>query len=225
MTLSEAVSKTYLLATGKATPPTSGSSKHSAIVAYLNMHKDTWANEPGIFWRSLRTLADLTATVTATDTFALVSGGENLQNVSTQEGDYIKITVGDTVWRYTIVPDELIGEYGTSEVVSIRGNSLIFPTAFTADSPQLGGTITVPHHPAPADLSDDADTYPIDDPLFGCYMAAADFVRTDLTRSYLEPGLVAKAANAMEAMKLANDSQVEEVYSPAFLYNAGQTWD
>ena len=167
MDVEAAITNTYLLATGKATPPSTGTNKYTKLLALLNLFSQNWATEPGVQWKSLRNEFTVTspATITATDEFTIPS---TVGKISQQEGDYVRInhTDGDTQSLYTIVPIEelyndgpTINNAGSSRgsatgTCAVAGTKLIFPVAFTADSAQFGGTMTIllsflivkPHH-------------------------------------------------------------------------------
>lgn len=227
MIVTDAIANTYLLATGKTTTLTAGTTKYTKILALLNMFTQQWAGEVGVDWKSQRLVATVTGTVTATDTFAIPT---TLSKVSKTKGDFVRIIHTDGVESdYSIVPIERLynesskAQGGTGNRVAVSGSNLIFDVAFTASSPQFGGTIYVPGYKIPATLDDGADTIEVDDPYWLCFMAAAEYVRNDITRVQQYPNLIAQANNAMEGMKNENNSQVESVtatWSPL-----GSTWE
>lgn len=228
MTVTDAISTSYLLATGKPTAPSSGTSKYNRILGLLNVFSRGWANEPGVDWQSLRLWANVTGTVTATATFAIPT---TLDRVSKDANDPVRILHSDgiTESEYTIVPAERLYESGSrvrgasGGTVAIVGSNLVFDTAFTADSPQFGGTIQVPGYKVVATLSSGSDAIEVDDPDWLCYMVAAEYVRNDITRVQQYGNLVALANNAMNGMKEANGSAQEQVtaqWSPL-----GSTWE
>lgn len=227
MMVTQAIKNTYLLATGKITPLTVGSTKYEKILSLLNMFTQQWASEVGVDWKSLRTVANVTGTVTATDTFAIPT---TLGKISKTRGDYVRIVhPGGTVESdYQIVPIERLYDDGSKlqgaggNRVAVSGSNLVFDTAFTATSPQFGGTIQVPGYSIPPELDDGADIIAVDDPYWLCYMSAAEYVRNDITRVQQYGNLVAMANNAMQGMKEDNNSQVESVtatWSPL-----GENW-
>lgn len=227
MIVTDAIANTYLLATGKTTTLTAGTTKYTKILALLNMFTQQWAGEVGVDWKSQRLVANVTGTVTATDTFAIPT---TLSKVSKTQGDFVRIVHTDgTESDYDIVPIERLyqesskAQGGTGNRVAISGSNLIFDVAFTATSPQFGGTIQVPGYKIPATLTAGSDTIEVDDPYWLCFMAAAEYVRNDITRVQQYPNLIAQANNAMEGMKNENNSQVETVsatWSPL-----GSTWE
>ena len=232
MIVTDAITQVYLLATGKVVPPTSGTNKYNKILALLNTFTQNWASESGVDWRSLRTIFTFPATVSATDTYALPTG---LGKVSKTEGDFVRITHTDGVTEsdYTIVPIERLYNNGSKvnsvggDYCAISGSNLIFAAPFTSDSAQYGGTITIPGQSIPPTLTDGTDTIVVDDPYWLCFMAAAEYVRTDLTRQAQYPNLVAQANNAMAGMKEDNNSQEESAitnWSPGNGYG-GSNWE
>ncbi len=233
MTLDQAIQRTYLLATGKTTTLSSGSTKYEKIKALLNLYKDVWADESGIQWKSLRAVATI-GTVTATDTFVLT--GVEVDKISNQEEDYVRINHVDGVSQslYTITPIEKLyrggqsvnpigGGLGSAQgLCAVAGTSLIFNYPFTASSVQIGGSIKVPHYPTPADMSGGTDVVAVDDPNWICFMAAAEYVRNDITRQNQYGNLIAQATNSMIAMKernMAQEDSVDDSWSPL-----GVTW-
>lgn len=227
MTTTQAIQNTYLLATGKVTPPAAGTSKYEKILSLLNIFTQNWASEAGIDWKSLRTTANVTGTVTATDTFALPA---TIAKVSKTRGDYVRIVHADgtTESDYTIVPierlynDESKLQGAGRFKVAISGGNLVFDKAFKSTDPQFGGTIQVPGYITPPELDDGADLIAVDDPYWLCFMAAAEYVRNDITRVQQYGNLVAQANNAMIGMKDDNNSATEEV--TAIWSPLGETW-
>jgi len=227
MTVTQAIANTYLLATGKITALTEGSTKYDKILALLNIFSNNWASEAGVEWKSLRSVEAVSGTVTATDNFALP---DNLAKISTTQGDYVRIVHADGVTEsdYTIVPIERLYDDqsklqgGGKFRVAVAGSDLVFDTAFTAESPQFGGTIYVPGYRMVAELETGTDEIEVDDPYWLCYMAAAEYVRNDITRVQQYGNLVAQANNAMEGMVQDNNSQTEQV--TAIWSPIGETW-
>jgi hypothetical protein len=221
MTQNEAIQKAHLFATGKATMPTEGSTKYVKILALLNAYKDIWATEPGVDWASLRSYATLSAVVTATATFALPA---TIGKVSKRQGDTVIVTAIDgTETEYNLVPAYELNDPGNESACAIIGSNLVFATAFTASSPQLGGAITVPRHSTPADMASASTVVPVDDPYYIVFMAAADFVRNDVTKQDQYGNLVGQAAERMTYMKQNNQSQDETIPNYA-VATAGETW-
>jgi hypothetical protein len=232
MTVTEAIAATYLLATGKATAPSSGTAKYTKILALLNIFTQNWATEP-VMWASLRSTFTVTspATVTATDTFAIPA---TVGKISEQEGDYVRINHanGTDQSTYTIVPIERLYDDGPTinnaggPYCAVSGSNLIFPVAFTSTSPQFGGTVKIPGYAIPATLTDGADVIQVDDPYWLCYMAAAEYIRNDITRVQQYGNLIAQANNSMNNMINANNSQKETAYASWSPGNGtgGETW-
>lgn len=227
MTVADAITQSYLLATGKPTAPASGTNKYNRLLGLLNIFTRSWAGETGVDWQSLRITSNVTGTVTATNTFALPT---TIAKVSKTLEDPIRIlhADGQTESQYTIVPAQKLYKNGTrvngasGQTVAIIGDNLVFDTAFTATSPQFGGTIQVPGYKFPATLSAAGDLIEVDDPDWLCFMTAAEYVRNDTTRVQQYGNLVALANNAMEGMKEANNAQFEQV--TAEWTPLGATW-
>lgn len=226
MTVDQAVAKTLLLATGKATTLAAGSSKYTRILALLNLAKDVWADEPDVWWDSLRRYTALAALITATDSFSVGA----VDHVSKREGDFVFIvhTNGTTISKYTIVAgnslydDDL--DYEGDGVCAVMGGNLVFPRAFTTTDAQFGGTIKMPHYPAPADMTSGSDTIKTDSPTWSCLFAAGEFIRNDLVRQNQYGNLVAQANNAMIGMIDRNDSQLAQISVAAAGAAFGESW-
>lgn len=244
MLVNTAIQKAYLLAAGKATMPAADTTKYTKILGLLNFYKDVWAQEPGVQWQSIRSLASLSATVSATDTYALPTAVLlGTAKLSDQEGDFVRIihTGGLVESDYSLVKDSKLYRDGPSvnnpggEGINTwgncarRGSNLVFDVPFTASSVQFGGTIKVPVYTTPADMvtssSDPADVVEVDDPYWIIFMAAAEYVRNDVTKQNQYSNLIAQAINCMDGMKENNEAQIEEVYNGGQLGPAmGETW-
>lgn len=227
MTVDQTVQRIYLLATGKATMPTVDSTKYTKILSLINMYKDIWAQEPNVQWASQRSFYTVPVVVTAADTFSLSA---MTGSPSSQEGDFVRIlhTDGLNESDYTLVPASRLYNDGPSRNnpgttsrnsaghATVIGTNLVFDVPFIAGNPQMGGTIKIPRYTVPTDVRSSSvavDNIPIDDPNWICFMAAAAYVATDLTRQYLGPGLIAQARDVMDGMLDRNDTQLEEVYT------------
>ena len=232
MIVTDAITTTYLFATGKITPPSSGTAKYNKILALLNLFTQNWASESGVDWKSLRTVFTFGATVSAIDTYVLPT---TIGKLSKTEGDFVRIlhTDGTTESDYTIIPierlyddDQKLNNAG-GNFCAVSGTNLIFKAAFTATSAQFGGTITIAGYAIPATLTTGTDVISVDDPYWLCFMAAAEYIRTDLTRQAQYPNLIAQANNVMEGMKSDNNTQREKAITNWRPGNgvAGSNWE
>lgn len=194
------VSNTYLTAVGKLPTFTVGDKKYSKIIAIADLKIDEWAREAD--WRNLYDPKYAVGTVTATDTFEL---DDDVEKVTAALGDFIEITVGDVVSRYTTVPPEKLKIYDTGNYCAVIGRNLVFNKAFTSDHPDFGGTITAPVKLYPEKLTSASSTVPVSDPNWLVKITAAEWVRNDNVRQNQYPNLVAEANALMEKMKEAND--------------------
>lgn len=212
MTLTELIQKSYLLATGKATAPSSGTAKYERLLGIANVMIQHWEQE--IDWMSLYTTSTLVPTVSATDTFTMVGASPTIRRISQQEGDYIKINhTGSQESLYTLVRPDQLQRFQYSDAVARIGNSLKFSSAFTATSPQLGGTIEVPCYKYASTLSAGSDTVPVDDPNWLVYMTAAEYVRNDVTKENQYGNLIALAQDSMNKMLEANGGQDTSLFT------------
>jgi len=218
MDVSTLIPRIYLYATGKTTVLTPGSTKYVKILAIANMLQQVWAAESGIDWESLRTSFPL-GVITATDTYSL---GITIGKLSSQQGDFVRITTATQEYDYTIVPSSRLYDSEhkllsfDNNYCSVQGQSLVFARSFETTDPQFGGTITAPGFIIPTMLVNPSDVILVDDPNWLAQMSAAEYVRTDLTRQSTYPGLVQMANATMNSMKDQNDSQKEEVYTGAW---------
>lgn len=223
MTLSEAITKTYLLAEGKGTAPAATSNKYSKIVGLLNVCQEMWQDEPDSDWDSLYDNVTLAGTITATDTFAL---GATVREISQRDGNYVKITCTDgNVVYVPLVRADQLNEHGAngSRVCAKVGSNLVFSIAFTTSSAEFGGTVQVPAYTNVATLSGASDVIQVDKPLWLCYMAAAEYCRTSTSLGYRTDELVQRANQLMQDMKQAQGaSQPTAIKSHNVL--GGRTW-
>lgn len=210
MLVSTLIPAIYLKATGEVYSGTEGDDDWVKALAITNRYIDAWMAEPGVDWDSTYAITDC-GTVTATDTFALDA---TIYRVSNDAGDPVVIrhTDGVTLTKYPLVSGNQLGRYTSGNYVSRYGSNLKFNAAFTATSPQFGGTIEVPGYVKPAYLTTGSDTVPVDDPNWLILASAAEWTRTDLTQAQNYPILVGEANNAMAAMKLANRPAVQDIF-------------
>jgi len=215
----EFVSAVYLRATGKPTAPTSGR-KYNQIIALGDMFTRQWQDEPGQDWTSLYDFFS-NGTVTATDTFTLDT---DIRKVSQMDGDFVRIVhTDDNVTEYTIVPADRLYENRYQYAVAVQGRNLVFASAFTADSPQFGGTIVVPGYGYSTFPTNDTTQITVDNPDWLVIRTAAEFVRTDITRQNQYPNLIAEAQQLMEKMKENDGGQIDSAYRPNFFVNSEYT--
>lgn len=224
MTLDQLVTNAYLIATGKITPPASGTSKYSKLTALANLYTQDWSGDPDVDWNSLRSFFTVSPTVTTTDTYTIPA---TVNYVSRQEGDFVRITTANGLneYDYTIVPPQRLydsdfklnsigrGAGRADGTVSIQGSSIVFDHVFKTTSPEYGGTIVIPGYSIPATLANGSDVVSVDDPLWLVFRVAAEYIRNDITRVQLYGSLIDQANDKLSAMKAANLSQSETVYS------------
>lgn len=223
MTITDAISDTYLKATGKSTDPST--SKRNKIVGLLNFYQRRWAREPEVDWASLYDPAFSIGTVTATDSYDLDTS--SVRKLSDREGDTVRIvwTDGTSYTDYTIVDaDSLKDYYYGSDKVSYNGfycaqigSQLVFNHTFASTDSQYGGEIFVPCYTFADDINDDnpnTDEVQVDDPDWLVLRCAAEYVRTDITRQAQYSNLLQEANEAMERMKADNEGQISPVNKP-----------
>jgi hypothetical protein len=192
------------------------------LAAAGEYYTDVWQKEPDVEWTSLYDFFSLASTVTATDTFALPA---TVRKVSQQRGDTVKIIHTDSnETEYVLIPADRLQEYKYDKAVAVVGNNLVFSSAFTADSPEFGGTIVVPAYGYATFPDDDTDDITVDDPNWLVVICAAEFVRNDLTRQNQYPNLVAEANQLMQKMKENTGNYIDELYRPNFFLDSDAEW-
>jgi hypothetical protein len=229
VTTSEFVAAVILRATGKTSTAVSGDTKWTKVLGIGNLKIQDWADEPGVDWNSLYDPLFSIGTVTATDTFAL---DDSIRKISDTKDDYVVVnhTDGTGQTQYQVVAaDDLKNYYWGQNKESYTGyycaqigRNLVFNHKFVTTDPQYGGTILVPVYTYPEPLVGDSDDVPVDIPNWLVVVAAAEYVRNDITKQNQFPGLIAEANEIMQRMKDDNDAQVQEVHgdwSPL-----GMTW-
>lgn len=225
MNITDAIQGTYLKAVGKATPPAASSAKYNKIVGLLDFYQRRWARQPGIDWNSLYDPAFSLGTVTATDTFDLDTS--TIRKLSDRQGDNVRIVWSDGVGYtdYAIVDANKLKDYsyGVSKESPLGfycaqiGSQLVFNHTFATSDPQYGGEIFVPAYTFPDTITadnPDTDEVVVDDADWLLTMAAAEYVRTDITRRQNYPLLVSEANEIMARMMDDNGGQIDTVDTP-----------
>lgn len=208
MTVADFVAQSYLKATGTVSTLTSSDSDWTKLLALGNYYQQTWANEPGVDWRSLYDPSVDCGTVTATDTFNLAA---SIHKVSQNADDPVRIVHTDATQftDYTIVPHDELKQYTSGNYCTQVGSTLVFNNAFTSDSAELGGTINVPAYTLPSTLSASTDPIQVDIPEWLVVICAAEYVRNNLVKQNQYPNLLAEANELMKKMIENNDAQYE----------------
>lgn len=221
MLVSDFVPKAYLRARGKVGAFTNTSTEWIKLLALANDFKDEWAAEPAVNWSSLYQRAVSAGTVTATDTFNIPT---TLNSISGQEGDFIRIVYTDpTKWSdWNLIAPERLKYYKEGNYVAQVGSTLVFNKVFSTTSPEFGGTIQVPGYTIPADLVNDTDVLPVDDPNWLVVRCAAEYIRTDLVYQNQYPNLITESNELMKKMIENNNPQV--VRATLERVALGRTW-
>jgi hypothetical protein len=222
MTLLEAITQAHLLAKGKATAPANTSSTYLALAGFANVGQTMWQDEPDVQWDSLRFVAEVVASVSATDTYTIPS---TVRELSQKPDDdiYIEHTDGQKTYYELVEPDQL--QYYTRagmKVVARKGTDLIFSIPFTAQDPQFGGSIFIPAYGYVTELSDGADVVVVDEPMWLSMMMAAEYCRTKTSLNYRVDGLIDRANQLMQKMKQNQESQYTTATRPNL--TMGRTW-
>lgn len=209
MIVTDFVTNTYLLATGKSGGLEATNPKYAKILALGNIFQQSWMSEPGIEWDSCWVKTPLVPLVTATDTFAIPT---TVLKLSDKEDDPVVIVHTDgNESEYKIVSPNQLHKYRYSNACAKIGGSLVFSSAFEATDPQIGGTIYVPSYTEPTALVNPTDVIAVDRPMWLCYMSAAEYDRNEVDKQNQYANLIALATNEMEAMKQADGGQLREI--------------
>ena len=239
MTITEAITATFLKSTGKATPPLVGSSKYNQIVGLLDFYQRRWAREPDIAWDSLYDPSFSIGSITNTDTYDLDTS--SIRRISNREGDYIRIMWTDGVGYsdYSLVnQDELKQfyrgqnkEYPKGNIATQIGTTLVFNHKFISTDPEFGGDIQVPIYGFPDPITadnPDSDEVQVNDPDWLVTRCAAEYVRNDIVRRSRYPELLSEANEMMTRMIDDNDSQIADIdkpWTPFAGLNDGGVWN
>lgn len=201
MTILECMTDGYLLATGKATLPDSGSSKYNRLFALAKkLHRD-WQNEPGVDWNSLHQTVEAGTVSTATE-YELDT---EILKLSKRKGDRVHVrTTDDTDIFFTVVDPSRLYEHRYGNAVALVGQTLRFSRAFDADESAYGGTVRVPAYVKLDDITSVNDDVLVDNPDWLSAAIAAYFVMPDAQLNYQYPDLVAQANQLMTTMKENN---------------------
>jgi hypothetical protein len=212
LTTTDFVSNVVLLSEGKLPSFSSGATKWLRIVAQGNFYLQQFAKERGVDWNWYYDPSLAIGTVSATDSFDIP---DTVYRISKKEGDVLRIThTDDTYTDYSFVPHDELKRYSVGNYVAQVGNTIRFNTAFTATSPQFGGSIACPAYEYPETFSGDNDEIDIPDANWLVYVVAADRVKNDVTRKDLRSDLVSQANELMAALKEENMSQIEDTNRP-----------
>lgn len=218
MTVTEAITKSYSIAKGKATPPAVGSTKYDQLLVLADTLQKVWAAEPDVQWDDLYAITSI-GTVTATNTFTL---GSTINSIVKRETDPVYLSNGTTRINYSVVRPNQLYINQDYKVVAQAGRSLIFPSAFTSSSQGFGYTIYVPSILYPNEITSGSDEIQVPEPMWLVYMMAAEFIATDVVRQNQRTKNIEFAVQLMDKMKQLNQGQNEEVsteWSPL-----GESW-
>lgn len=168
-----------------------------------------WATETD--WSSLYASVTLTALVSATDTFSLANATGTVDYISDREGNPIQLYDGTSYAKVYFVSPAQLYEYRFRLATAQIGSNLKFSAAFAADSQYIGDSIVVPAYLAVNEITSGSDTVQVDDPMWLCYMMAAEFCRNDVEKAGQYDNLLALADQCMQKMLANNGGQYETV--------------
>jgi len=207
MLVSEAIQKSYSMAKGKATAPAAGTAKYNQLLSLADSLQKVWAAEPDIQWDALYSVVNI-GTVTATNSFEL---DDTINSVVKRETDPIYLSSGSSRVDYSLVKPNQLYINRDFKAVAQAGRNLVFPTAFTSDSPQFGYSINVPSILYPNEITAASDEIQVPEPMWLVFMMAAEFIATDVVRQNQRGKNLEYAVELMRKMKQDNQGQYEDV--------------
>jgi hypothetical protein len=207
MKVTTAITKAFLHAQRKATPPAAGTTKYEALLAIADSMQKMWAAEPDVEWNSLYELVNI-GNVTATDEFDL---DDSIDTISKREGDFILLKSGTLTTTVKIITPNQLYEYRYQLAAARVGSTLKFSTPFVSTDSTIGYSINVPSIVYPSDITAATNTIQVDDPMWLVYMMAAEFCRTDTVKGAQYDNLLQMADLHMQKMKAANGGQNDAV--------------
>lgn len=220
MVVSDLIQQAYAMASGKSVAPTVGTTKYNKLLLYANIMQNAWQQEPGFNWENTYAYTPV-GTVSETDTFDLDL--EAIRVPSQRAEDYIIIrNASDQDTYYQLVSPSLFTRDKYQSVATIIDGSLVFPTAFAADSPHIGSTILMPGYLWLEELVNANDEIQVLDPNWLVYMTAAEYARNDLLKQNQYGNLVAYAENSMNKMKEIDSGPDTGVYMEPTVM--GESW-
>lgn len=214
------ISRAYVHAQRKATPPAAGTDKYNVLVAICDSMQRLFFSEPGIEWDVLYSVV-YNGTITATDTFDL---DDSIDYISKRYGDFVTINSADgtQVTEYPLVrPDQLYKRRFENAVAQV-GRQLKFSHKFLSTDPQIGQILKVPAILFPDDLTTGSSLVSVPDPMWLVYMAAAEFDRNDVVKMGQYNNLLTLADQCMQKMKADNGGQYDSI--PLAFNAQGQSW-
>ena len=220
MTPDNIITKAYLHALRKPTPPNSGTTKYNALLAIVDSMQRMWANEPGTEWNSLYRQLTLTTTANGGTSYALTNtAGSTVDHLSKRETD--PVLVGTRPFKL-VKPNQLY-KYKDQDKVAIMGGQLVFSKAL--DASLTGASIVVPAYITVPTVNSgsDATQIVVDDPMWLVYATAAEFDRNDIVKVSQYGNLLTLADQSMQRMKMENGGGHDEVDTPTG-WMMGESW-
>lgn len=201
----EVITDAYLLATGKPTPPATGT-KRDRLTGLVRMFYRGWQIEPYTEWDSLYQIISA-GKVSARDTFELDTEIHFISTDQQREHNFVRIVTASGYEEFkTVKPSQLYQYRNAKAVAKVADNAIKFSKAFASDSPLIGLPIEVPAIGKLDDLDSDTDEVLIDDPSWLSVRVAAEYVLTDTQLNYLRDDLMDQADEKMIAMKDRNNA-------------------
>lgn len=213
-TADQVITRAYVHAMRKATPPASGTSKYNALLAIVDSMQKLWANEPDIEWDVLYKQWTLAATASVTTTIPLDTG---IDHLSMKETD--PVLIGTNAYK-VVKPSQLYANK-YNKVCAVINGVLTFPQAL--DSSLVGLSVTVPAITTVADITSGSQTITVPDPMWLAYATAAEFARNDTVKGAQYNNLLTLADEHMRRMKNDNSAAADEVDLPVG-WISGESW-
>jgi hypothetical protein len=214
------ISRAYIHAQRKATPPATGTDKYNVLVGIIDSVQKDWADEDGIEWDSLSSKVT-NGTVSATDTFDL---DDEINYISKRQDNPVLLVSPDGTQKVPVklVAPHQLYKYRNELAVAQQGRTLVFSKPFLSTDSTIGYSIVIPAIGYVDDLTSGSSLIQCDDPMFMIYMTAAEFDRQDIVKMGQYNNLLAMAAQKMEKMKSNNSGSIEEI--PLDFVVTGESW-
>lgn len=215
------ITRAWIEAKAKGTPPAAGTPKYSVLLALVDTEQKNWEDEPDVEWDSRYAVVN-SGTISTTDTYTL---DPSIRYISKREGDYVylKSADGTQVKPVRLVrPNQLYEHRLDSCYAAQIGRTLKFSQAFDASSQYIGYSLNVPGYTYCDDIVDGTTLIQCDRPMFLAYMVAASYARNDLVKVGQYQNILDKATQLMDKMKSENGGQEDTLNVISFVN--GETW-
>lgn len=199
MLVSELITQINAAFRGDEEEPTAGTAEYSLWLATANRKISEWARDPHQQWKSL-------FEIRAEDTIT-TAASYNLDTDLLEPSDRVHVVATDSQKHYfNIYPADERDRYNKGVYIAgANPQVLTFINTIAADDPIVGGTLYVPGYFLPSNLTDAAETVPVDDPYWLVYSTASELAFNDVSHEEKYVDLNVKANNLYQMMITANN--------------------